>query len=63
MGVQKIQKDEEKIKFPLKVTKFAGKIRIDLRIHFYINSFFYAALRFSDIVNFNIDCIHSYKCF
>ena len=41
MGVQKVQKDAQKIEFSSEVVKFAGKIRIDLIIIFNIYSFFF----------------------
>ena len=40
MGVQKVQEDAQQIKFSLKVTKFAGKIEINLTTIFRINIFF-----------------------
>ena len=43
---QKVQKDGQKIKFSSKVTKFAGKIGIDLTLIFSINDFCCAILSF-----------------
>ena len=37
IGVQKIQKNAQKIEYSAKVAKFAGKIRIDLTMILYIN--------------------------
>ena len=39
IGVQKVQKHAQNIKFSSKVARFAGKIWIDLIIIFYIDSF------------------------
>ena len=41
IGVQKVQKDAQKIEFSSEVVKFAGKIRIDMIIIFNIYSFFF----------------------
>ena len=46
MGVQNVQKDAQKIKFPSKVAKLAGKIRIDLTVIFRIHDFFVRFLVF-----------------
>ena len=40
MGVQKVQKDAQKIKLPSKVAKLAGTIRNDLIMIFCINTIF-----------------------
>ena len=52
MGVRKVQKDVQNIKFSWKVTKFAGKIGIDLMIIFCMNDFFCDIVSFWDMVDF-----------
>ena len=63
MGVQKVQKGAQKIKFSSKVAKFAGNIRIDMIMIFYIDSFFCATLSFLDIVNFSNYCVQILQAF
>ena len=62
-GVQKVQKDAQKIIFSSKVAKFTAKIWMDLIMIFYIDSFFCATLSFWDIVNFSYDCVHIVQVF
>ena len=62
MGVQKVQTDRQKIKFPSKVTKFAKRVRIDPIKIFHINIFFCLTLSF--LVNFSNDGVQIFtKCF
>ena len=57
-GVHRFEKDAQKITFSSEVAKFAGKIRIDLIMIFYINQFFWVTHSFWDIINFSNDCVH-----
>ena len=64
MIVQKDQKDAQKIRFSLKVAKFAGKIRIDLKMNFCINSFFLVRLLVLEIQSILVMIeFKFYKCF